>query len=82
MKVNNISSTNGTNFKAGIRIRGKENQEHKYLYNEVNQLTKEFRIPANFKTHEIELPSVNLAVMNALDKLKIKFVSEEKSNNK
>ena len=78
MKVNSISSTNGINFMASIKIKGKENQGHKYLYNEVNQLTKDFCIPANFRTHEIELPSVNVDIMKELNKLKIKFSSGRK----
>lgn len=73
MKVNSISSTNGINFQAGVRIRGKENSGRKYLYNEVNQLVRDFKIPANFKTSEIELPSVSKTVIAKLNELGIKF---------
>ena len=75
MRVNNIEPTN---FGAGVRIRGEENKGHKYLYNEINRLTKEFRIPATFRTKEIELPSVTVGVMRRLNDLKIRFYSGKK----
>ena len=70
MKVNNISSTN---FGAGIMIKATENRKCKFLYNHVNDLTNEFHIPANFRTHEIELPSVSKAIILKLKDLGIKF---------
>ena len=70
MKVNSISSTN---FQTGIRISAKENENCKYLYNHVNNLTKEFHIPATFHTKEIELPSVSKAILSRLQELGIKF---------
>ena len=73
MKVNNISSTN---FQAGVRISAKENENCKYLYNHVNNLTKEFHIPATFHTKEIELPSVSKMILERLKDLGIKFSSK------
>ena len=70
MKVNSIEPTT---FRAGIRIRGAENKGHQYLYNEINDITKEFKIPATFKTREIELPSVSKGVLAKLQELGIKF---------
>jgi hypothetical protein len=70
MRVNSIVPTN---FQAGVKIRCVENKEHKYLYNEVNNITREFKIPATFKTHEIELPSVSEKIIAKLNELGIKF---------
>lgn len=75
MRINNIEPTN---FGAKARIRGIDNQKHPYLYNEIIALTKEYKIPATFKTHEIELPSVSNDVMKKLNELKIKFFSGKK----
>ena len=70
MQVNNISSTN---FQAGVRIKSIENRHKNFLYNEVNDITKEYKIPANFRTHDIELPSVSKAILAKLNALGIKF---------
>lgn len=70
MRINKIESTN---FGAGVRIRGIENKEHQFLYNEINNITKEFKIPATFRTQEIELPSINENVLSKLKELGIKF---------
>ena len=75
MKVNNVSSTN---FNAGVKIRGNDNLGHKYLYNEINRLTNEYKIPATFRTEEIELPTVNIDILKRLNSLKIKFLNCEK----
>ena len=70
MKVNNVCSTN---FGAGIRINSAENKSCQFLYNKVNSLTYEFKIPATFHTHEIELPTVSKAVLEKLKSFGIKF---------
>ena len=70
MKVNNISSTN---FRAAVRITSAENKSHQFLYNEINGLTREFKIPASFHTQEIELPSVSKQIIDRLKELGIKF---------
>ena len=70
MKVNNVSSTN---FQAGIKIRGTENKGQKYLYNELLKLTKDYKIPANFHTNEVEFPSVSKSIIAKLNELGIKF---------
>ena len=70
MKIYNIEPTN---FKAAINISCKENKGKIYLYNEVNNITKEFKIPATFRTNNIELPSVTDKVINKLKELGIKF---------
>jgi hypothetical protein len=70
MKVHTITSTN---FGTGVRIKGADNKSRLYLYNEVNDITKEFKIPATFHTGEIELPSVTKDVIKKLNDLGIKF---------
>lgn len=70
MKINSITPTN---FRAGVKIIGAENKTHQYLYNEVNKITKDFKIPATFRTHEIELPTVTKAIVAKLNELGIKF---------
>jgi len=75
MKINSISPAT---FGTAIRIRGAENQGRVYLYNEVNNLMREFSIPAVFKTEEIELPSVSEKIISKLNKLGIKFISSMK----
>ncbi len=70
MKVNSILSTN---FGAGITINAAKNENCKYLYNQVQDITNEFHIPANFHTKEIELPNVSKAILTRLQELGIKF---------
>ena len=70
MKVNNISSTN---FGAGVRIASIDNKHRPFLYNDVEAIRKEFKIPANFHTNEIELPSISKAILKRLQDLGIKF---------
>jgi len=70
MKVNAVTSIN---FGAGIRINGADNKSHLYLYNEISNITKEFKIPATFRTKEIELPSITKSVIKRLNDLGIKF---------
>ena len=73
-----IDSISPASFKAAVKIRGAENQGRVYLYNEVNSLMREFRIPAVFKTEEIDLPSVSNQIISKLNKLGIKFISVSK----
>lgn len=68
-----IHSVTPTSFQSGVRIRGAENKAHKYLYNELLGITKEYRVPANFRTQEIELPNVSEAILKKLNELGIKF---------
>ena len=68
-----INSITPTNFQAGIKILKSENPERTYLYNEINKLTNEFKIPATFKNREIELPSVSKAILLKLKELGIKI---------
>lgn len=75
MKVSYVSSTN---FGANIRIKSADNNKHKFLYNEMIDFTRYHGIPANFRTHEIELPSVSVEILQKLNKLKIKFYSGKK----
>lgn len=75
MKVNNIASTN---FGVNVRIKSADNKKHQFLYNEIEQLRKDYRIPVNFKTHEIELPSVSVNILKVLNELKIRFYSGKK----
>ena len=74
MRINNIEPTS---FRASVRINCFENKGRIYLYNEVNNLTNEFRIPATFTTTEIELPAVSEKVINKLKELGIKFNSKK-----
>ena len=73
MRVNNVSSTN---FGTGIKINAKENKKCEFLYNHILNLTNEFHIPANFRTKEIELPSVPREVLYRLKKLGIIYSSK------
>ena len=70
MIVNNISSTN---FGSGVFIKSSENQHRKFLYNDIEAIRKEFKIPASFHTHDVELPSISKAVIQKLNELGIKF---------
>ena len=72
MKVYNIEPTN---FKAATVIKCSENKGHKYLYNEVLNLTREYHIPATFRTEQIELPSISKTIMEKLKELKINFMN-------
>lgn len=72
MKVNSISSTG---FGAGVNIISSENQHRKFLYNDLEAIRKEFKIPALFHTHKVELPSVSKAILTRLNELGIKFKS-------
>ena len=71
-----IYSITPTNFQAGVRIFGAENKSHQFLYNEVNNITKEFKIPATFHTNMIELPSISEKIIKKLNELGIKFNSK------
>ena len=68
-----IKSITPTNFQAGVRILGAENKSHQYLYNEINNITKEYKIPATFHTNMIELPSISEQIIKKLNELGIKF---------
>ena len=70
MKINSIEPTN---FGAGVKIKCAENRHRQYLYNEIEAIRKEYKIPANFRTHEIELPSISKAIVDKLKELNIKF---------
>lgn len=70
MQINKISQTN---FNAGVKIKANENTAKKYLYNEVNDITKKYKIPATFMTHEIDLPTVSKLVLARLQELGIKY---------
>ena len=60
-------------FNAGVRIMDSENTGHKYLYNEVLNMTREMKIPATFYSTKIELPSITKSVLARLNELGIKF---------
>lgn len=70
MKTNRISSTN---FQSGIKVNCKDNKNIKYLYNEILGVTREYKIPANFQTPGITLPSVTKDVLKKLRELGIKY---------
>ena len=70
MKVNSISSVG---FGAGVNIIGSENKHRQYLYNDIEAIRKEFKIPVLFHTQKVELPSVSKAVIAKLNELGIKF---------
>ena len=71
MKINSVSATN---FGSGVRILGSENKTHKFLYNEVNNITKEFNVAATFHSDKIELPFVTQQVIKKLKELRINFI--------
>ena len=70
MKVYNITSTN---FGTGVCVRAAKNRKNKYLYNQILAMTNEYKIPANFLTDKIQLPSVTNQILNDLKKLEIKY---------
>ena len=50
-----------------------ENVERPYLYNEILDITKKFKVPANFHVDKIELPTPTTDVIAKLNELGIKF---------
>jgi hypothetical protein len=77
MRIDSITSNT---FGAGIFIKSCDNKGRTFLYNEIKDLTNELQIPGNFRTTEIELPSVSDVVLAKLKKLGINFIvpKEEK----
>ncbi len=76
MKVNYILSTNFGGSERCVTINPLYNKTHPFLYNEINDLTKSYQIPATFKTDKIELTSVSKSVLRRLNELKIRFKSK------
>ena len=74
MRVNNIGPTN---FGAGVRIIDAENRDCEFLYNKLEDIRVKYKIPANFKTHEVELPSVTRSICASLKKMGIKYCSKK-----
>ncbi len=68
-----IDAIRPTNFKGGVNINAAQNKECKYLYNKLLALTNEYKIPANFRTYEVELPTVTKVIIEKLNELGIKF---------
>ena len=73
MRINSIQPIN---FGTKAHIRCIDNKDHPLLYNEIISIVKEFKIPANYRTQEIELPSVSNDIIKKLNELKIKFISK------
>ena len=72
MKVYGITSTN---FNGGVKILAAENKENQYLYNHIQKMTNEYKIPATFHNNRIELPSISKIIIEKLKELGIKFSS-------
>lgn len=70
MKVYGITSTN---FNGGIEILAAENKGNEYLYNHIQKMTNEYKIPATFHNNKIELPSISKIIVEKLNELGIKF---------
>ena len=70
MKVYGITSTN---FNGGIKILAAENKGNEYLYNHIQKMTNEYKIPATFHNNKIELPSISKIIVEKLNELGIKF---------
>lgn len=70
MKIYSIGSTN---FKGGVKILDAENKGNEFLHNHIQKITNDFKIPATFRSYEIELPSVSQAIIEKLNELGIKF---------
>ena len=68
-----ISSIESTSFNGGVKIIGAENKSCPYLYNHVLKLTRDYKIPANFHTDKIELPTVTKTIIEKLNELGVKF---------
>ena len=56
-----------------IIIKASENKTNPYLYNNVQTITRELKIPANFRTHEINLPTIAENVQKMLKEFKIRY---------
>ena len=69
MKINNISSVNFN----GIHINASENKSNKYLYNQIQEITNVYKIPATFKVSSIDLPTITDEIIKKLNELGIKF---------
>lgn len=78
MRTNNITPISFSGLKAiKIKPKYKENADRPYLYNEILDLTKKMKVPANFHTNKIEMPSPTQALLTKLKELGI-FYSEVK----
>ena len=73
-----VYSVQPSAFGANAKIKAIDNKKHPFLYNEVLKLSRIQGIPVNFRTHEIELPSVDLEIYKKLNELKIRFYSGKK----
>lgn len=74
MRTNTITPITFTGIKA-VRIfpYSKKNINRQFLYNEVLDITRKLKTPANFHTKKIELPSPTQAVIARLNELGISF---------
>ena len=71
MKADRISNINFNS--KNIIIKASENKSNPYLYNQVLGITNDLKIPANFRTHEINIPTLAENVQKMLKELKIKY---------
>jgi hypothetical protein len=73
MKINAITPVYTDLKSVLIKSKSKENIQRPYLYNEILNITKKFRVPATFHNNKIELPTPTIAVIDKLNELGIKF---------
>lgn len=75
MYINAINPVFSAKIKPLV-ILAKENSKDKYLYNEVADIVKEFKVPALFHNYEIDISSPTKEVISKLNALGIlyKFV--------
>ncbi len=73
-----ISSIQSTTFQAKANIKAIDNKKHPYLYNEVLEIARIYKVPATFRSHEIELQTVSNEIYKKLNELKIRFYGGKK----
>jgi len=68
-----IQSITPTSFNGGLNIMAAENKGNELWSYHVLKIARDFKLPANFHTNNIELPSVSKAIIEKLNELGIKF---------
>ncbi len=77
-EVMQINKINQTNFRGNITIIAKENTHKQYLYNELMDICRKHKLPANFCIDKVEFPSISDSVIEKIKALGIKIFSRKK----
>ena len=73
MRINAITSAYSDFKSVRIMSKSKENIKRPYLYNEILDITRKFKVPATFHNNKIEMPNPTLSVITKLNELGIEF---------